>query len=219
MRLIILAAGQGFKLDGFNKLLIRNPKTGRTILEHYLEIFADYRITVVVGFRAIEVMSAYPQLDYVYNDDWRITGNSHSLALALSDEPCVVISSDFIIAEKLANLIRQAPDNCAFVLYSENKGVNTLRCKIENGVIASIYHGFEAGTDPETVGIYKLSNADLLRKWKRECLQNKNVFAGSNLPLDAPVAAVDITDGFLHEINTPLDYLDLIKQQAEQNSP
>jgi choline kinase len=211
MRLIILAAGQGFKLDGFNKLLIRNPKTGKTILEHYLELFAGYRVTVVVGFRAIEVMSAYPQLDYVYNDDWRITGNSYSLALTLNEEPCVVISSDFIFDETLVSLIERSPEDCAFVLHSENKGLNTLRCKVENGIIASIYLGSEAGTDPEAVGIFKICTPDQLRKWKRECLQNKNVFAGSNLPLDKKVVAVDVTCVFLQEINTPLDYLKLIK--------
>lgn len=212
MRLIVLAAGQGFKLDGFNKLLIKNPKTGKTILEQYLELFTGYKITVVLGFRAIEVMSEYPQLDYVYNDDWRITGNSYSLALALDDEPCVVISSDFIFDGNMVELIERSPDNCAFVVYSENKGVNTLRCKIDDGTIASIYLGFEAGTDPEAVGIYKVSNSDLLRKWKRECLQNKNVFAGINLPLDIKISAVDITHVELHEINTPLDYLKLIKK-------
>lgn len=211
MRLIILAAGQGFKLDGFNKLLIRNPKSGRTILEHYLEMFSGWRITVVVGFRAIEVMSAYPELDYVYNDDWRITGNSYSLALALDDEPCVVISSDFIFDEQLLEQIKAAPENGAFVRHSENKGTNTLRCKIEDGRVVSIYLGFEAGTDPEAIGIYKASDAGLLRKWKRECLQNRNVFAGSNLPLDSQIAAVDVTSIPLHEINTPLDYLKLIK--------
>ena len=37
MKVIILAAGQGFKLDGFNKVLLKDPARNRTILDLYLD--------------------------------------------------------------------------------------------------------------------------------------------------------------------------------------
>ena len=75
-RAIILAAGRGHQLDGVNKVLIRHPKTGRTILDHAIEAFAGKNVTVVVGFRAIQIMELYPQLDYVLNPEWAVTGNA-----------------------------------------------------------------------------------------------------------------------------------------------
>ncbi|MFQ5964182.1 MAG: NTP transferase domain-containing protein [Candidatus Scalinduaceae bacterium] len=210
MKLIVLAAGQGFKLDGFNKLLIKDPRTGERILDRYLRLFADYEVIVVVGFRAIEIMSEYPNLNYIYNDQWRITGNSYSLSLALDETPCVVISADLLFDEDTVKLIDESPENSVFVLHSENKGINTLRCKVKKNIVKSIYMGEEPNNDYETTGIYKITYSKILRKWKNDCSVNRNVFAGSNIPVDIDkLYAVDISSFFFHEINTPLDYLNL----------
>lgn len=209
MRLIILAAGQGIKLDGFNKLLIRHPKTRETIIERYQKQFPNYEITVVTGYRAISIMSAYPGLNYIYNDQWRITGNSYSLALALDDKPCVVISADLVFDKDLVDLIEKSPKNSVIVYHSENKGLNTVRCKIKGAKVQSMYMGEQDHSDPETVGIFKISDPALLRAWKKNCCQNKNVFAGINLPCK-DISAVEIKGHFFHEINSPLDYLNLI---------
>ena len=212
MRLIVLAAGQGFKLDGFNKLFIRDPKTKETILEKYLRLFANYQVTAVVGYKAVAVMSQYPDFDYVYNDQWRITGNSYSLCLTLDERPSVVISSDLLFDEEMVKLIENSPENSVFVSHSENKGVNTVRCTIKEGVVQSMYMGEERHQDPETLGIYKISDVQLLRQWKKNCSMNKNVFAGLNLPVESgKVTAVNKEAIPFHEINTPLDYLNLIK--------
>jgi choline kinase len=217
-RLIILAAGQGFKLDGFNKLMIRDPKTRETILEKYKRLFKNYRVCVVVGYRAIELMSEHPELDYVENEDWRITGNSYSLALTLDETPCVIISADLIFDEKMIDLIENSPENSVFFYNSENKGINTVRGKIENSLVSSLYMG-EEYSDPEAVGIFKITDSQILRQWKRNCLTNKNVFAGINLPLDMKeISAVDISNLFFHEVNTPLDYLALI-DKLRKNGP
>jgi len=83
MRAIILAAGEGFLLDGMVKCLVRAPHDGRPLLERMIDGFARHQITVVVGYRAVDVMQQYPDLDYVYNADWATTNNSYSLGLAL----------------------------------------------------------------------------------------------------------------------------------------
>ena len=69
MKLIILAAGQGFKLDGFNKILLKDPETKKTILDYYLEYFSDYKITMVVGFKSITIMNEYPEIEYIFNEE------------------------------------------------------------------------------------------------------------------------------------------------------
>ena len=55
MRVIILAAGQDCQLDGYNKLLIKDPESGDSVLDKYIEAFNGFNITVV-GYRAINVM-------------------------------------------------------------------------------------------------------------------------------------------------------------------
>ena len=45
MRAIILAAGQGYKLDGFNKLLIVDPKDNKTLLDKYVDAFGEENLT------------------------------------------------------------------------------------------------------------------------------------------------------------------------------
>ena len=65
MRVIILAAGQGFLLDGMVKCLVRAPHDGRALLERAVEAFAGHQVTVVVGYRAVAVMEAFRDLDFV----------------------------------------------------------------------------------------------------------------------------------------------------------
>jgi choline kinase len=212
VRLIILAAGQGFKLDGFHKLYIRDPRTGEPLLARYRRLFAGWPLTLVVGYQAIRVMSDHPELDYVYNDQWSITGNSYSLSLALDDRPAVVISSDLFFDEDLVELVRAAPADAVVVQASENKQAHSIRCRVDDGRIGALYLGEpQRHDDVETCGIYKISDPAILRDWKRACAHNRGVFAGINLPLDrAPIAAVDKGARFYHEVNTHLDYLNLI---------
>src|SRR3989339_356327 len=213
MRLIILAAGEGFKLDGISKLLIKDPKSKETVLDKYKRLFKGYDITIVTGYRAVEIMQEYPEINYIYNDQWRITGNSYSLGLALDDQPSVIISSDLFFDEKLIELIESSPQNSIFVFNSENKGVNKVRCKVDESKVNSVYMGQEFNNDPESVGIIKITNDNVLKHWKKNCIVNKNMFAALNIPLDIEeISSVNIDHVFFHEVNTPLDYINLIKK-------
>ncbi len=212
MRVIVLAAGQGFRLDGFHKLRIKDPRSGKPLLEHLRTLFASWDMTVVLGYQAISVMTEWPDVDYVYNEHWSITGNSYSLSLALDERPCVVVSGDLFFDADLVRLIENAPANAVFVQRSENKAAHSVRCS--GDPVSALYLGEpRSTTDTETIGIYKVSDPALLRTWKRACAQNRAVFCGINLPIaDAPFAAVDKGDLFLHEVNTHLDYVNLIKR-------
>ncbi len=221
MRLIVLAAGQGFKLDGFNKALIQDPATGETVLARYLRLFAGWDVTVVVGYGAIRIMSAYPTLDYVYNAEWSLTGNSYSLGLALDERPSLVVSSDLFFDEPMVELIAASPPNAAVVVRSENKRVQSVRGRLEGAIVTETYLGEPRDPgDVETTGIYKVSDADLLREWKRRCARNRGAFAGLTLPLEGRnVHAVDTRELFLHEVNDPFDYLALIRRRKDGPRP
>jgi len=215
MRVIILAAGQGFKLDGFNKLLIKHPETGKRIIDTYIEAFHGKDITVVTGYRAINIMHNYPKLNYIHNPDWAVTNNSYSLALALDDSPCYVISDDLIITSDLIKMLDNAPQDCVLTEVRENRTLTAVNCVVnhDDKTIKNIYQGsLREQIDPEAIGIYKISDADVLRSWKRNCVEHGNLFAGQNLPLNIgkQIYSCDIGACSLSEVNTPMDYIRLI---------
>jgi len=217
MRVIVLGAGQGYQLDGFNKLLIKDPADGKRILDKYREAFAGKEMTVVVGYRAINVMHHYPDLAYIYNKDWAVTNNSYSLSLTLTDEPCYVISGDlFIEPELIQELDAGAPD-LVVTQVRESRTLSAVNVSVDaDGRIKEVYQGkLRNVSDPEAIGIFKVSSPVLLTAWKRNCREYANLFVGQNLPFDtdASVFAADLGGHRLDEVNTPMDYLRLLDRR------
>jgi choline kinase len=225
VRVIVLAAGQGYQLDGLNKCLIKDPADGRSILEKVVLAFPGAKITVVVGYRAVAIMQAHPQLDYVYNRDWAVTNNSYSLALALgSDEPCYVLSSDLVFEPALIRAMQAGPDNAVLTECRENRVLSAVNCAVDGTRITELYQGpLRRVSDPEAIGIYKISDARLVRAWRQNCLQHGNLFVGQNLPVhgDYPkVETIALGQHRFWEINTPLDYLRLLSAlQKKDDDP
>lgn len=215
MRAIVLAAGQGYQLDGLNKCLVKDPADGRTLIEKVVFAFPAARITVVVGYRAVAIMQAQPRLDYVYNKDWAVTNNSYSLALALtSEEPCYVLSSDLVFEPALIRALEAGPPNAVLTERRENRVLSAVNCAVDGSRVTELYQGpLRSVSDPEAIGIYKISDPRLLRGWRQNCVQHGNLFVGQNLPVhgDYPqVETFDLGRHRFHEINTPLDYLRLL---------
>jgi hypothetical protein len=110
-------------------------------------------------------------------------------------------------------LIEDAPGDAVFVRRSENKQVDSVRCRAASGVVRELYVGEPRDpSDTETIGIYKASTPRVLREWKRACAENRGVFAGVNLPLEVTdIAEVDMGAVMFHEVNDVLDFLNLIE--------
>ena len=212
MKLIILAAGDAFELDGYSKLLINHPKEKKNILELYSEFFDVKDIIVVVGFKAIEIMNKYPQFTYIYNKKWQTSGSSFSLSLALDDEPCYVVSSDILIDKQTIDSISNY-ENCALIKYTDNKRPSSINVSIENNQINNIYSGLSQKNDPELLGVYKISDTSLLRKWRRNCVVDYQLYAGENLPIvnNVPIDIHEASNN-VFEINTPEDYINFLRK-------
>lgn len=211
-QVIILAAGRGNQLDGIAKALIRHPVTGKTILQHAVEAFVGKRVVAVVGFRAIQVMESCPEIDYVINDSWEITNNAMSAGLALNDEPTYVVAGDIFLERALIQRLDASQPNLALTEVRENRQLSSIHCALrDDGSIASTYQGpVQDAAHPESLGIFKISDLQLLRRWKRLCVQHGNLFVGQVLLCDgAPVFSVPREQDFVDEINTAADYLRL----------
>lgn len=214
MRTIILAAGQGFQLDGFNKLLLRDPRSGEQIIDQFLRLFCKTDITIVLGYKAIEVMQRYPKLHYVYNPDWKVTNNSYTLSLAINEEPCYVVSCDLFIDAEIVKMLDQSEPNCILTENKDNRQLNALNCSTtDDRRITEVYQGdIRKKEDPEAIGVYKITDKRLLREWKKKCIQHSNLFVGQNLPFDiCPIYSVDNGKYRLEEINTVMDYMRILE--------
>ena len=200
MRVIVLAAGQGYKLDNHVKLLIKHPKTGKTVLDNYIEIFGTDSLTIVVGFKALQIMELYPNLKYVHNDMWSETKNSYSLTLALNSEPSIVLSSDMFFDSILIDKLRNQPGNYAITSSNQSRSKDTISCKISNNKITDIYKGFKSPDDPELTGIFKIEEKEALLSWKDNCRKNPNSFIGENLPFESfKFQSISIDDLFFRK--------------------
>jgi choline kinase len=211
MRGIILAAGQAVQLDGYNKLLIKDPIDGTPIIEKYLTAFEGHDISVGLGYRSINVMHEYPQLHYIYNSEWAVSNSSYSLSLALNTEPCYVISGDFFIEPDLIHAMDQIDGNVIGTLNRENRTLSALNVATNSdGEVTDIYQGkLKNIHDAEAVGIYKITSKDLLNSWRKNCTNHSNLFIGQNLALgsNATLNTFDLAQFRLDEVNTPLDYI------------
>ena len=214
MKLIVLAAGDSFELDGFNKLLIKHPKYKKTIIELYKIFFEVDKVEIVVGYKSLEIMNAYPNYDYIYNKKWQTTGSGYSLSLALTSEPCYVISSDFLIdIDKAKSLLEN--DNYALIKNSESRRLSSLNVKLDtsNSSIMDVYRGKSYKNDPEILGVFKISDPDILRLWKKNGIKNPNSYAGESLPIQGnKISTLTVDNDIITEINTPEDYINFLKK-------
>ncbi|WP_457100286.1 phosphocholine cytidylyltransferase family protein [Microbacterium sp. P5_E9] len=88
LQTVILAAGMGSRLGRALPKPLTELSDGRSIMQQQHDnIRAAFgsgaRITTVVGYRAETIVEAFPDVDYVYNDQYDQTNTSKSLLRAL----------------------------------------------------------------------------------------------------------------------------------------
>lgn len=217
-QVIILAAGKSLQLDGVNKALIEHPISRKTILDCMIDAFEGKVITVVVGFSAIQIMQKYPQLNYVINPNWAVTNNAMSLGLALTNEPTYVVPGDIYLDKKLVYRLDNEVSDLALTRNTENRVLSSIHAITKDNNIIDVYQGpIKNSTHPETTGLFKISNKEALTAWRNQCLQHGNLFAGQLLPVNVTnIKSVDVEKDFLWEINTPTDYLNLIREAGRE---
>lgn len=206
-------------MDGLAKSLIRHPKTGLTVLDHARSAFSGKAMTVVVGFRAVQVMERHPDLRFIINPQWPITGSAFSLGIALSDEPSYIVSGDIFLDRQLIERLDQLGPNLVLTENRENRAPTSVHCKLnKGGVLQATYQGpVRSNADPEAIGLLKVSDSTTLRNWKKLCLQHGNLHAVQLLPCEAvSIHAAERKGEVFDEINSPEDYLRLIERTRNE---
>ena len=88
LQTVILAAGMGSRLGRALPKPLTELSDGRSIMQQQHDNIraafgSSARITTVVGYRAETIVEAFPDVDYVYNDQYDQTNTSKSLLRAL----------------------------------------------------------------------------------------------------------------------------------------
>lgn len=87
-QVVILAAGMGSRLGRSLPKPLTELSDGRTIMQQQMENIrfafgADAHITVVVGYKLEHIIEAFPEVNFVYNEQYDTTNTSKSLMRAL----------------------------------------------------------------------------------------------------------------------------------------
>jgi choline kinase len=113
---VILAAGMGTRLGRPWPKPLTPLSDGRTIMQQQMDnllaAYADLRITTVIGFKLELIIEAFPDVSYVYNENYDRTNTNRSLLKALrqsADGGVVWLNGDVVfdpqVLERVKDLI------------------------------------------------------------------------------------------------------------------
>ena len=88
-----------------------------------------------------------------------------------------------------------------------------VKLDVSNSSIIEVYRGKSYKNDPEILGVFKISDPDILRVWKKNGIENPNSYAGESLPIQGnKISTLTIDNDIITEINTPEDYINFLKK-------
>jgi choline kinase len=169
MRIVILAAGVGSRLGNPAPKPLTELADGRSIMGRQIENLARYfepaAVSVVVGYKKDMIMEAFPDVSFIYNQNFGETNTSKSLLKALrqtGSDPVLWFNGDVVFEpDLLGRLLAQIAAGRSFV------SVNTAQVGDEevkyllgpDGQISELSKTVVDGLG-EAVGINFVSSAD-----------------------------------------------------------
>jgi len=195
MEIIILAAGMGSRLGNPFPKPLTVLKTGKSImfsqLENLTAAFPNSKAAVVVGFKKEMIMEAFPDLIFIYNNEFDTTNTSKSLFRALrkvTNTGALWLNGDVVfdprVLEKIKPLIKSER---SFVCVNRSRvGEEEVKYTIDNkGLIRELSKKVKNALG-EAVGINYISRKDVKTLVKRldECDPNDYFERGIELAIE-----------------------------------
>lgn len=211
--ILVLAAGRGLSMDGIHKLKLLVPNTKYTIKEHLEKNFPG-RFSFVAGYRAAELISEFPEIDFFYNNRWYETGSSESARIGLEalseDMPVIIMPCDIVYSKKASDIINSCSTDSIFLVNTENRSINSLNVVLDGKKIVDCYRGpKKEGEHFEATGIAKIFSKDIAKNLIQDCYHKpNNFFIETIIKSSSEFDWVDLTNE-ITEINTSEEYFAL----------
>jgi choline kinase len=205
VKVIILAAGIGSRLNASVPKPLIVLRNGKTILENQLDNLLHYcsvhDIVVVVGFKKELIMESFPTLTYVYNHLFGSSNTGKSLLCALEkirNEDVLWLNGDVVFDYRIIGRMLAQKKSCMAVnrtVVGEEEVKYTLD---EQGSIREVSKNVREGAVGEAIGInvVQAEDSSLLRECLRACAQNDYFERGIEMAIQRGLRIwpVDISD-------------------------
>jgi len=212
---VILAAGMGTRLGKPWPKPLTPLSDGRTIMRQQMDnIFAafdDVRVTTVIGFKLELIIEAFPDVAYVYNENYDQTNTNRSLLKALRQSAnggVVWMNGDVVFDPQVLTRAQELIDSDQSFICVNTAVVGEEEVKYtvdEEGFVKELSKTVENALG-EAVGINFVAGKDKARLVERlaECADNDYFERGIELMVEkdgAKVVPFDIRDLFAVEVD------------------
>jgi choline kinase len=212
---VILAAGMGTRLGRPWPKPLTPLRDGRTIMQQQMDnlgaAFADLRVMTVIGFKLELIIEAFPDVAYVYNENYDRTNTNRSLlkALMLSGDGGVLwMNGDVVFDPEVLERVKplMADEQSFICVNTAAVGDEEVKYTVDAaGYVDRLSKTVEDALG-ESVGINYVSAADkpLLIARLAECEDGDYFERGVELMIERDAAHVvpfDIRDLFAVEVD------------------
>jgi choline kinase len=212
---VILAAGMGTRLGKPWPKPLTPLSDGRTIMQQQMQnlttVFNDVRITTVVGFKLELILEAFPDVSYVYNENYDQTNTNRSLLKALrqsGDGGVLWMNGDVVFDPQVLERVKDLMDAEQSFICVNTAAVGEEEVKYTVDSDGFVYRLSKTVTNAlgESVGINYVSTTDKANLIVRlaECEDSDYFERGLELMIErdgARVVPFDIRDLFAVEVD------------------
>jgi choline kinase len=170
MKIVILAAGIGSRLGNPYPKPLTTLSNGKSIMESQINNISSYfnfhDINIIVGFKKDLIMEKFPDVSYIYNQNFDRTNTSKSLLKALQKhigDSALWMNGDVVFDEKVFDLLKPyiMRDQSFVSVNNQEVGDEEVKYTLDDhGYIKEISKQVENGLG-EAVGINFFAKKDL----------------------------------------------------------
>ena len=207
MKIVILAAGIGSRLGNPLPKPLTILKSGKTIMQQQIDNLTAYfdidNINIVVGFKKELIMEGFPDITFIYNQNFDQTNTSKSLLKALKKshaESVLWLNGDVVFDPEIINqLMKNILANKSFVCVNNSKvGEEEVKYLLDSKGFIKELSKKVVDAAGEAVGINFISSKDISTFITRleECKDNDYFERGIELAIEKDgmkVKALDIS--------------------------
>jgi choline kinase len=214
MKAVILAAGMGLRIGKpVPKALLKLP-SGESIINRQVRIFRSEGIediTVAVGYKKELIMSHLPDVQFIFNPEYKNTNTAKSLLCVVEgiDDDIIWANGDLVYDEKILTLLKSQKLNTIVVNNAKCGEEEVKYLTDENGNIISISKEVEDGQG-EALGINLIKKKSIKRfvEVLRECEENDYFEKAIQILIDRGVIFkhLDVSDYRCIEIDFKEDW-------------